>query len=152
MNTYIPENYRSLLSIYDTQKAIGLLKRLFEDQLAANLSLFRVSAPLFRLQRISPGAGAGDQEPAGRPRHGGDHADGRGEIGLLPDSRAAVVRRRHRFFSADLADEGSGGRADGAGCSRCVHQQHYFPAGSFPPPRGRAGRKNPAALRRAGED
>ena len=47
MNTYIPENYRSLLSMYDTQKAIGLLKRLFEDQLAANLNLFRVSAPLF---------------------------------------------------------------------------------------------------------
>ena len=47
MNTHIPENYRSLLSIYDTQKAIGLLKRLFEDQLAANLNLFRVSAPLF---------------------------------------------------------------------------------------------------------
>ena len=47
MNTHIPENYRSLLSIYDTQKAIGLLNRLFEDQLAANLNLFRVSAPLF---------------------------------------------------------------------------------------------------------
>ena len=47
MNTHIPENYSSLLSIYDTQKAIGLLKRLFEDQLAANLNLFRVSAPLF---------------------------------------------------------------------------------------------------------
>lgn len=47
MNTYIPEGYRTLLSVYDTQKAIGLLKRLFEDQLAANLNLFRVSAPLF---------------------------------------------------------------------------------------------------------
>lgn len=47
MNTFIPANYHSLLSIYDTQKAIGLLKRLFEDQLAANLNLFRVSAPLF---------------------------------------------------------------------------------------------------------
>ncbi len=47
MNTYIPDDYRSLLSVYDTQKAIGLLKRLFEDQLAANLNLFRVSAPLF---------------------------------------------------------------------------------------------------------
>ena len=47
MNTYIPENYHNLLSVYDTQKAIGLLKRLFEDQLAANLNLFRVSAPLF---------------------------------------------------------------------------------------------------------
>ena len=47
MNTYIPEGYQSLLGVYDTQKAIGLLKRLFEDQLAANLNLFRVSAPLF---------------------------------------------------------------------------------------------------------
>ena len=47
MNTYIPEGYKSLLGVYDTQKAIGLLKRLFEDQLAAKLNLFRVSAPLF---------------------------------------------------------------------------------------------------------
>ena len=47
MNHYIPDGYRSLLSVYDTQKAIGLLKRLFEDQLSANLNLFRVSAPLF---------------------------------------------------------------------------------------------------------
>ena len=47
MNTYIPEGYQSLLGVYDTQKAIGLLKRLFEDQLAAKLNLFRVSAPLF---------------------------------------------------------------------------------------------------------
>ena len=42
-----PRGYKSLLGVYDTQKAIGLLKRLFEDQLAAKLNLFRVSAPLF---------------------------------------------------------------------------------------------------------
>ena len=47
MQTIIPEGYRSLLSVYDTQKAIGLLKRLFEDKLAALLNLYRVSAPLF---------------------------------------------------------------------------------------------------------
>ena len=47
MNSIIPEGYKSLLSIYDTQKAISLLKRLFEDRLAALLSLYRVSAPLF---------------------------------------------------------------------------------------------------------
>ena len=29
MNSIIPDGYKSLLSIYDTQKAIGLLKRLF---------------------------------------------------------------------------------------------------------------------------
>ena len=47
MKTTIPENYKSLLSVYDTQKAISLLKRLFEDRLAALLNLYRVSAPLF---------------------------------------------------------------------------------------------------------
>ena len=47
MNSNIPEGYKSLLSIYDTQKAIGLLKRLFEDRLGALLNLYRVSAPLF---------------------------------------------------------------------------------------------------------
>ncbi len=47
MKTVIPENYKSILSIYDTQKAISLLKRLFEDNLGAKLNLYRVSAPLF---------------------------------------------------------------------------------------------------------
>ena len=47
MHTIIPKGYQSLLSVYDTQKAIGLLKRLFEDRLAALLNLYRVSAPLF---------------------------------------------------------------------------------------------------------
>lgn len=47
MKTTIPEGYKSMLSIYDTQKAISLLKRLFEDNLGAKLNLYRVSAPLF---------------------------------------------------------------------------------------------------------
>ncbi len=47
MITTIPEKYKSRLSIYDTQKAICLLKRLFEDNLGARLDLYRVSAPLF---------------------------------------------------------------------------------------------------------
>ncbi len=47
MRYAIPENYVSLLSVYDTQKAISLLKRLFEDRLGALLNLQRVSAPLF---------------------------------------------------------------------------------------------------------
>ena len=47
MKYAIPENYVSLLSVYDTQKAISLLKRLFEDNLGAKLNLYRVSAPLF---------------------------------------------------------------------------------------------------------
>lgn len=47
MKTNIPEGYESILSVYDTQKAISLLKRLFEDRLGALLNLYRVSAPLF---------------------------------------------------------------------------------------------------------
>ena len=47
MHTYVPEGYKSLLSIYDTQKAISLLKRIFADNLGAKLDLYRVSAPLF---------------------------------------------------------------------------------------------------------
>ena len=47
MKSFIPAGYRSLLTIYDTQKAISLLKRLFEDRLGALLNLYRVSAPLF---------------------------------------------------------------------------------------------------------
>lgn len=44
---YIPDGYRPLLSMYDTQKAIGIIKRVFADTLAATLQLHRVSAPLF---------------------------------------------------------------------------------------------------------
>ena len=47
MKYAIPEGYVSYLTIYDTQKAISLLKRLFEDRLSALLNLQRVSAPLF---------------------------------------------------------------------------------------------------------
>ena len=43
----IPKDYRPTMNLYDTQKAIGLLKRLFEDTLCGALNLRRVSAPLF---------------------------------------------------------------------------------------------------------
>ncbi len=45
--TYIPADYAPLLNLYDTQKAISLLRRVFEDTLCGNLHLRRVSAPLF---------------------------------------------------------------------------------------------------------
>ena len=47
MQASIPAGYRSLLGVYDTQKAIGLLHRIFEDDLSAALNIHRVSAPLF---------------------------------------------------------------------------------------------------------
>ena len=47
LKTIIPPGYSPCLNLYDTQKAIGLLKRLFEDNLGGALHLRRVSAPLF---------------------------------------------------------------------------------------------------------
>ncbi|MCL2224393.1 MAG: aspartate--ammonia ligase [Defluviitaleaceae bacterium] len=52
----VPEGYKSLLSLYETQTAIGKMKRIFEDKLAQSLSLKRVSAPLF----VEPHTGLND--------------------------------------------------------------------------------------------
>ena len=43
----LPKAYTPTLDVYDTQKAISLIKRTFQDRLAEALSLKRVSAPLF---------------------------------------------------------------------------------------------------------
>ena len=45
---YIPENYRPLLDIKQTEIAIKRVKDFFERQLATELNLHRVSAPLLR--------------------------------------------------------------------------------------------------------
>lgn len=42
-----PTGYKSALSVYETQTAIGSLKRNFEDSISVLLNLKRVSAPLF---------------------------------------------------------------------------------------------------------
>lgn len=57
MNTVIiPDGYTSQLNLYDTQSAIALIKRSFQDSLAAALNLKRVSAPLF----VEPFTGLND--------------------------------------------------------------------------------------------
>ena len=53
---YIPKGYKSVLNMYDTQTAIGLLKRIFEEKLCLALNLKRVSAPLF----VDPKMGIND--------------------------------------------------------------------------------------------
>ncbi|MCL1863572.1 MAG: aspartate--ammonia ligase [Defluviitaleaceae bacterium] len=52
----VPVGYKSLLSLYETQTAIGKMKRMFEDRLAQSLNLKRVSAPLF----VEPHTGFND--------------------------------------------------------------------------------------------
>ncbi len=46
----LPENYQSLLGLYDTQKAIGLIKTIFQEKICMALHLKRVTAPLFVMQ------------------------------------------------------------------------------------------------------
>ena len=52
----VPKGYTSVLGMYDTQTAIGLLKRIFEEKLCFALHLKRVSAPLF----VDPNTGLND--------------------------------------------------------------------------------------------
>ncbi len=52
----VPKDYKAVLGIYDTQTAIGILKRTFEDKLCLALNLKRVSAPLF----VDPTTGMND--------------------------------------------------------------------------------------------
>lgn len=47
MAIFLPLNYESKLSIYDTQRAIVLIRNTFEKELISALNLLRVSAPLF---------------------------------------------------------------------------------------------------------
>ena len=54
--SWIPASYHSTLSLYETQAAIGQLKRIFEDTLACAMNLKRVSAPLF----VDPDTGLND--------------------------------------------------------------------------------------------
>lgn len=45
--TIVPQGYQSELSVYDTQTAIGFIKKWFEEAMTGSLKLKRVSAPLF---------------------------------------------------------------------------------------------------------
>ncbi|WP_367925495.1 aspartate--ammonia ligase [uncultured Ruthenibacterium sp.] len=56
MGTVIPQGYESVLGLYETQKAIGLIKQIFQTKLCAALHLKRVTAPLF----VDPATGLND--------------------------------------------------------------------------------------------
>jgi aspartate--ammonia ligase len=56
MNLIIPKNYENKLSVFQTQLAIKKLKDFFERQLAYELNLSRVTAPLF----VNPETGLND--------------------------------------------------------------------------------------------
>lgn len=56
MKLTIPPNYRSMLSLKETERAIKMIKDFFEANLAAELKLRRVTAPLF----VQRGTGIND--------------------------------------------------------------------------------------------
>ena len=49
-NLFVPKNYKNLLDVNETEKAIKLVKETFQQNLAAELKLRRVTAPLFVLK------------------------------------------------------------------------------------------------------
>ncbi len=55
-HSFIPRGYEPHLTLYQTQAAISLIKRLFQDALCTELNLKRVSAPLF----VRPSSGLND--------------------------------------------------------------------------------------------
>ena len=56
MKLYIPSNYKSILTLKETERAIKMVKDFFELNLAAELKLRRVTAPLF----VQRGTGIND--------------------------------------------------------------------------------------------
>ena len=54
--TVLPERYQPALGLYETQKAIGLIKNIFQVKLCVALHLKRVTAPLF----VDPATGLND--------------------------------------------------------------------------------------------
>ena len=52
----IPANYRSELNLYETQEAISTIKEFFQQALSEQLTLLRVTAPLF----VTPESGLND--------------------------------------------------------------------------------------------
>ena len=57
--TMIPQGYQSTLSLYETQEAIALIKKIFQGNLSHALHLKRVSAPLF----VDGASGLNDDTP-----------------------------------------------------------------------------------------
>jgi aspartate--ammonia ligase len=93
MKLYIPQNYKPLLDLKQTEKAIKLVKDFFEQSLASELRLRRVTAPLFVLR----GTGINDdlngtERPVGFP------------IKDMNDSVAEVVHSLAKWKRMMLAD------------------------------------------------
>jgi aspartate--ammonia ligase len=97
--TIIPENYHPYLDIRDTESAIKFVKDYFEEQLAKELNLQRVSAPLF----LPSGSGLND-ELSGVERPIGFRLKSSGQQGEIVQSLAKWKRlalKQYGFISGE---------------------------------------------------
>jgi aspartate--ammonia ligase len=93
MKLYFPENYKSHLDLKQTEKAIKLVKDFFQQDLASELKLSRVTAPLF----VMKGTGINDdlngiERPVAFP------------VKELDDKVAEVVHSLAKWKRMTLAD------------------------------------------------
>ena len=94
-STYIPEGYRSLLNVQDTEKAIKFVKDTFEQIFAESMHLLRISAPLF----VSADSGLNDNlNGVERPVSFG--------IKEIPDSDMEIVHSLAKWKRQALRDYG----------------------------------------------
>ena len=94
-STYIPEGYRSLLSVQETEKAIKYVKDTFEQIFADSMHLLRISAPLF----VSADSGLNDNlNGVERPVSFG--------IKEIPDSDMEIVHSLAKWKRQALRDYG----------------------------------------------
>jgi len=93
MDLFIPKNYRSVLDIYQTEQAIKLVKDFFQMNLASELRLRRITAPLF----VKKGQGINDdlngiERPVSFP------------IKEMDDAQAEIVQSLAKWKRMALAD------------------------------------------------
>ncbi len=93
MQLYIPANYRSVLDVSQTEQAIKLIKDFFQLNLASELRLRRVTAPLF----VKKGTGINDdlngvERPVSFP------------IREMDDQKAEIVQSLAKWKRMALAD------------------------------------------------
>lgn len=75
-NFTVPKNYKSLLTLRETQVAIKKIKDFFERQLAVELNLTRVSAPIFVTSKSGLNDNLnGHESPVSFDAHSGDHLE-----------------------------------------------------------------------------
>lgn len=95
MKLYIPQNYSSILNLKETERAIKMVKDFFELNLAAELKLRRVTAPLF----VQKGTGVNDdlngiERPVSFP------------VKDMADTEAEIVHSLAKWKRMMLADYG----------------------------------------------